>query len=182
MSIPETTFGIQNTERFIERTLWTSGTFVVANTLASVFFSGQSFTNRAIFSLMQGGVFIYLFESKSVEDKVAGLKESFDTKAAHLAFDYAFFFFLGLAPIIVSRTITTWTFQSLSIREGLQIGFYNYLSGAVGASIYDKFLKKQPVFESRMPSELHSNPLSPYKPSALGFRRPKDREPGRLSY
>jgi len=159
MSVQKSHFGIPNMERYVERTLWTSATFVTANMIASMFFSNQSLMNRTVFSVLQSGTFIYLFESTYVENKFKGYKESFDGETAHKLIDYALFFFLTTAPILLARGITTWLFQPLSSNEGFQIGIYNYAAGGVGALVYEKIFKTET--EPEPPPVRSSAPIIP---------------------
>ncbi|WP_420422548.1 hypothetical protein [Simkania sp.] len=161
MSVQKSHFGIPSMERYIERTLWTSATFITANMLASMFFSNQSVMNRTVFSTLQAGTFIYLFESTFVEDKVKSYKESFDGETAHKMIDYALFFFIAATPIVLARGITTWVFQPLSLKLGIQIGIYNYAAGGVGALIYEKIFKGDSPDEPppRDPPRVRSHPL-----------------------
>ncbi|CCB89307.1 hypothetical protein [Simkania negevensis] len=162
MSVQKSHFGIPNMERYIERTLWTSATFITANIFASMFFSNQSLMNRAVFSTLQAGTFIYLFESTYVEEQCKSCKEYFDGKTAHKLIDYALFFFLAGAPIVVAQGITTWVFQPLSFKVGIQIGIYNYAAGGVGALIYEKIFRGDSIDDDSGPKDpprVRSHPL-----------------------
>ena len=129
--------------RFIRRTLWTSATFITANTFAVMMFTGQSLPNRYAFSLIQSGAFNYFFESRTIQKHVEGIKKYFDHPQVHHIIEYAFFFFLAMAPVVSARVITTWLFQPLSLKEGFEVGGFNYLSALVGMYLHEKVYKEE---------------------------------------